>query len=117
MQTYTKSNNHKWLCAGAHASIFISASIASIGIPIIIILSSEDAIVRKNAIEAINFHFNVWLYGGIIAFLTWITFGILGWVLFPIWFSFHWGLSLWAVIHCLRNPSQEFRYPFIFRLI
>lgn len=116
MQTYTKSNNHKWLSAGSHASIFISISIVSIAIPILIYLSSEDIIVKNNAKEAINFHFNVWLYGGIITFLSFITFGLLGWILGPIWVVYHWSLSIWAIIHCLRNTSQEFHYPFIFRV-
>ena len=116
MQIYTKSNNRKWLCAGSHASIFISVLIASIGIPILIFLSSEDNIVKENAKEAINFHFNVWLYGSIIAALSFMTFGVLGFILGPIWVVYHWGLSIWAVIHCLKDSSQEFRYPFIFRL-
>ena len=116
MQTYTKSNNHRWLCAGSHASIFISVSIISIAIPILIYLSSEELIVKENAKEAINFHFNVWLYGGIITFLTFITFGLLGFILGPIWIVYHWSLSIWAIIHCLRNTREEFRYPFIFRI-
>lgn len=107
----------KLLCAGSHASIFISSLIASIGIPIAILYVSEDAVVKENATEAINFHFNVWLYGGIIAFLSFITFGLLGFILVPIWLAYHWGLSLWAIVHCLKNPHQAFRYPLIFRLL
>jgi uncharacterized Tic20 family protein len=117
MQTNSDLDKRKLLSAGCHASIFISALIASIGIPIGIFFVSEDPIVKENAKEAINFHFNVWLYGGIITFLSFITFGLLGLILGPIWFIYHWGLSIWAIVHCLNNPEQAFRYPFIFRLV
>jgi hypothetical protein len=117
MQANSDLDKRKLLSAGCHASIFISALIASIGIPIGIFFVSEDPIVKENAKEAINFHFNVWLYGGIITFLSFITFGLLGFILGPIWFVYHWGLSIWAIVHCLNNPEQAFRYPFIFRLV
>jgi len=117
MQTNSDLDKRKLLSAGCHASIFISALIASIGIPIGIFFVSEDPIVKENAKEAINFHFNVWLYGGIITFLSFITFGLLGLILGPIWFVYHWGLSIWAIVHCFNNPQQAFRYPFIFRLV
>ena len=117
MQANNNLENRKWLSVGSHASIFISASIAAVGIPILIFFVSEDEIVKDNAKEAINFHFNVWLYGSIIAFLSFITLGLLGFILGPIWFFYHWGLSIWAIISCLKNPDRAFHYPFIFRLL
>lgn len=117
MQTSSDTDKRKLLSAGAHASIFISALIASIGIPIGILFVSEDPIVKENAKEAINFHINVWVYGAIIAVLSFLTLGLLGFILGPIWLLYHWGLSIWAVFHCLNNPDQSFRYPFIFRLV
>lgn len=117
MQANSDLDKRKLLSAGCHASIFISALIASIGIPIGIFFVSEDPIVKENAREAINFHFNVWLYGGIITFLSFVTFGLLGLILGPIWFVYHWGLSIWAIVHCLNNPERAFHYPFIFRLL
>jgi uncharacterized Tic20 family protein len=118
MQTGSDTTDkRKLLSAGAHASIFISALVASIGIPIGILFVSEDPIVKANAKEAINFHINVWIYGAIIATLSFITLGLLGLILTPLWLLYHWGLSIWAVIHCLNNPDRAFRYPFIFRLV
>ena len=108
--------DRKWISASAHASIFISVFILSIGIPIFIYLDSEDLVIKENAKEAINFHVNLWLYGAIIAFLSFVTFGVLGLILVPIWFVYHWGLSIWAVIHCLRNPDKPFYYPLMFRI-
>jgi hypothetical protein len=117
MQADSNVDKRKLLSAGSHASIFISALIAAIGIPIAILFISEDSVIKENAKEAINFHFNVWLYGGIVAFLSFITFGLLGFILGPIWFIYHWSFSIWAIIHCLNNPDKPFRYPFIFRVI
>ena len=108
--------NRKWISAFAHASIFISTLILSIGIPIFIYLDSEDLIVKENTKEAINFHLNLWLYGVAIASVSFLTFGVIGLILFPLWFLYHWGLSIWAVICCLRNSERVFRYPLIFRL-
>ncbi|MDJ0690706.1 MAG: DUF4870 domain-containing protein [Xenococcaceae cyanobacterium MO_188.B32] len=108
--------NRKWISAFAHASVFISTLILSIGIPLFIYLDSEDLIVKENTKEAINFHLNLWLYGAAIAFISFLTFGIVGLVLFPIWFLYHWGLSIWAVIYCVKNPERVFHYPLIFRL-
>jgi uncharacterized protein len=95
-------DKRKLLSAVSHGSIFISALVASIGIPIAILFVSEDSVVKENAI---------------IAALSFLTLGLLGFILGPIWFLYHWGLSLWGVIHCLNNPDRAFRYPFIFRLV
>lgn len=110
-------DKRKLLSAGSHASIFISALIASIGIPVAIFFVSEDPVVKENAKEAINFHFNVWLIGAVIAVLSFVTFGLLGFILSPIWLLYHWGFSIWAITHCLTKPESAFRYPFIFRLL
>lgn len=111
------SDKRKLLSALSHGSIFFSTALVSIGIPIAVLFVSDDPVVKENAKEAINFHFNVWLYGAIIGVLAFITLGLLGFILGPIYFLVHWGLSLWAVITTLNNPDQAFRYPFIFRLL
>lgn len=118
MQTDSSNlDKRKLLSAGSHASIFISALIFSIGIPIAVLFISEDSIVKANAKEAINFHLNVWLIGGVIAVLSFLTLGLLGFILTPFWLLYHWGLSLWAIYHCLNNADTEFRYPFILRVV
>ncbi|WP_019504918.1 DUF4870 domain-containing protein [Pleurocapsa sp. PCC 7319] len=117
MQAESNTDKQKLLSAVAHGSVFISALVFSIGIPITILLVSEDSLIKENAKEAINFHLNVWLVGGIIAVLSFFTLGLLGFILGPIWLVIHWGLSIWAVIHCLQTPEKAFRYPFILRLV
>lgn len=111
------TDKRKLLSALSHASLFVSALIVSISIPIAVLFVSDDPIVKENAKEAINFHINVWFYGGIIGVLAFLTFGLLGIILGPIWLVVHVGLSIWAIVHCLGVPDQPFRYPFIFRLV
>jgi len=108
----------------SHGSIFFSVTLLAVGLPVAILFTSDDPVVKGNAKEAINFHFNVWFWGailgGIIGVLSFLTFGLLGLILFPIialGFAIHWGLSFWAIAHCLANPDEPFRYPFIFRLL
>jgi uncharacterized protein len=117
MQTESNSDKQKLLSALAHGSVFISALVISIGIPIAILFVSDDAVTKENAKEAINFHFNVWLVGGIIAVLSFLTLGLVGFVLGPIWLVLHWGFSIWAITSCLQTPDKAFHYPFIFRLV
>ena len=117
MQTQSSLDRQKLISALAHGSIFISGLVLSIGIPVAILYVSEDTIVKENAKEAINFHLNIWLVGGIIAILSFFTLGLAGFVLGPIWLVAHWGLSIWAIIQCLQTPDVAVRYPFIFRLV
>jgi len=66
------TDKRKLLSALSHGSIFFSAAVISVGVPIAVLFVSDDPIVKENAKEA-NFHFNVWLYGviiGVVAFLT-----------------------------------------------
>ena len=106
----------KLVSAIAHSSIFISATVIAVGIPIAILIISDDSVTQSNAKEAINFHFNVWLVGIIIGVLSFITLGLLGFILGPLWLLCTWILSIWAIIFCLNNSDKPFRYPFIFRL-
>ena len=113
MQTGSDSDKRKLLSALAHGSIFISAIVVSVAIPIAILFISDDELIKDNAKEAINFHLNVWLWGIILVVPSFLTLGLIGFV----WFLVHWGLSIWAIIHSLQTPDRPFRYPFIFRVI
>jgi len=63
------SDKRKLLSALCHGAIFFSTTIVSIGLPIAILFVSDDPVVKDNAKESINFHFNVWLYGAILGAL------------------------------------------------
>lgn len=116
MQAYD-SDKRKLLSALCHGSIFISVTVAAIGIPIAILLVSDDPIVKENAKEAMNFHLNVWLWGAVLATISFLTFGLLGFFLAPIYFLIHWTLSVLAILHCLSNVEKAYRYPLIFRIL
>jgi hypothetical protein len=111
------SDKRKLLSVLSHGAIFFSTTLVSVGIPIAILFVSEDPVVKENAKEAINFHFNVWLWGLIIGVLVVVSLGLLLPILPPLGFLLHWGLTIWAIITVLGNPDQSFRYPFIFRLL
>jgi uncharacterized Tic20 family protein len=111
MQTTTDTDKRKLLSILSHGSIFLSALVISIAIPLGILIISDDPVVKANAKEALNFHLNVWLYGLLLVPLSFVTFGLAG----GIWWLAHWGLTLWAVVHCLNQPDEPVRYPFIFR--
>lgn len=113
MHTTDQTDKRKLLSALCHGSIFFSALVVSVLVPIAIWFVSEDPIVKANAKEALNFHFNVWLYGLLLVPLSFITFGLAG----GIWWLVHWGLTIWAIFQCLSLPDQSVRYPFIFRLL
>jgi uncharacterized Tic20 family protein len=114
MSDYIDSNKRKLLSALCHGSIFFSALFVSVGIPIAILFVSEDQVVRDNAKESLNFHFNMWLYGIIFGILTWI---LIGYVLLGILFLVNLILPILAILKILSEPNTVYRYPFIFRLL
>lgn len=111
------SDKRKFLSALSHGAIFFSGLVISVAIPIIILMISDDPIVKDNAKESINFHINVWLYETLIGVASFLSFGLLGLILFPLWFLIHWSLTIVAILSVLRQPNESYRYPLIFRLI
>jgi len=107
-------DKRKLLSGLSHGSIFLSSLVLSVGIPIAILFVTEDPIVKENAKEAINFHFNVWLYGIIFGLLCLV---LIGFPLLGILFIVHWTLPVVAILRCLSTPEQSYRYPFTFRLL
>ncbi|WP_206603028.1 DUF4870 domain-containing protein [Leptolyngbya ohadii] len=113
MEGLYDTDKRKLLSALSHGSIFFSGLLVSVLVPAAILFAVEDPVVKANAKEALNFHFNVWLYGILLIPLSFITFGLAG----GIWFLVHWGMTIWAIAKCLGNPDQAVHYPFIFRLL
>ncbi len=108
------TTKRKLLSGLSHGAIFLSATVVSVGIPVAIYLVSDDAIVKANAQESLNFHFNIWLYGIIFGILAFFVIGIpLLWIL---------GIvnvlaPIFAIIKIVADADTVFRYPFIFRLL
>ncbi|MFW6358407.1 MAG: DUF4870 domain-containing protein [Chroococcales cyanobacterium] len=104
----------KLLSALAHGSIFFSALVVSIGIPIALLFVADDSVIKENAKESLNFHFNLWLYGVIFGVLAFFLIGIpLLWLLGII----NVVMPIIAIVKVVNNPAQPFRYPFIFRVV
>ncbi len=104
----------KLLSALCHGSIFFSATIVSIGVPIAIFLISNDEIVQRNAKEALNFQLNFFVYAIISGILVFV---LIGWLLLAILGIFVFIAPIFAIIKVLTNVNQVFRYPFIFRVL
>ena len=107
-------DKRKLLSGLCHGAIFISASFISVLIPVAILLISDDQVVKDNAKESLNFHFNFWLYEVIFGALTFI---LIGWLFLPLLFLFSWVLPIMAILKILGDPNVSYRYPFIFRVL
>ncbi|WP_088893570.1 DUF4870 domain-containing protein [Leptolyngbya ohadii] len=110
----TQTNQRKLLSALCHGAIFLSSTIVSVSIPIIILLVSEDPVVKANAIESLNFHINLYLYAIIFGILVFVLIGIPLLVLLGVASIV---LPIIAIVKVLERPDQPYRYPFIFRLL
>jgi uncharacterized Tic20 family protein len=110
-------DKRKLLSILSQASIFLSSTVVSVAVPLAIYFVSDDQIVRENAKESLNFHFNVWLYGIIIGVLAFFTFGLLGFILGPILLLFSIIMPILAIVQIWGDCDQAFRYPLIWRLL
>ena len=106
-------NDQRKLLSGlSHGAIFCSSTIISIGIPIAILLISEDSVVKANAKESLNFHINLYIYAFVFGLLCFVVIG------FPLLFIL--GIvsivmPIIAIVKVLSEPQQTYSYPFIFR--
>ncbi|MER3432916.1 MAG: DUF4870 domain-containing protein [Leptolyngbya sp. ERB_1_1] len=108
----------KLLSALCHGSIFFSATLVSIGIPIAVLLITDDWVIKDNAREALNFHLNLYGYGILAGILAATVIGIPVAIVIGIGLLIcSWLLPLLAIIKVIDRPDQPYRYPFIFRLL
>lgn len=107
-------DKRKVLSALAHGSIFFSALVVSIGVPIAIILITDDEITKSNAKEALNFQINLFLYGVIFGILIFVGIGL---ILLGILAIVNFIMPIIDILKVLTNPYKSYRYPFIFRLL
>jgi uncharacterized protein len=108
------TQRRKLLSALSHAAIFFSSLVISIGIPIAILFTSDDPVIKDNAKESINFHFNIFIYAAVFFLLIFVFIGyplliLLGIATFV--------LPIMAIVHCVSVPNKPYRYPLIYRLL
>ncbi len=124
MQESFDAGKRSLLSLICHACTLFGVTALPILGPIVILMISDDPVVKANAKESINFHINILFWaaviGGVCGFIGFITLG-LGWLfLWPIvafGFLWHFGWSVVAILKTLSNPNEPFRYPFILRLL
>jgi uncharacterized Tic20 family protein len=107
-------DQRKLLSALCHGSIFLSSVLISVAIPIVVLFVTDDPIVKANAKEALNFHINLYIYAFVSILLTVVLIGFLFLAILGIVSLI---MPIIALIKVLDDPSQPYRYPFIFRLI
>lgn len=107
-------SQRKLLSAVSHGAIFLSSTLVAIAIPIAILLMSEDAIVKENAKESLNFHINLYIYAILFSILIFVAIGIPLLILLGIASIV---MPIMAIVKVLDNPEKPYRYPFIFRVL
>jgi len=104
----------KILSALCHGATFFNWTFASILVPIVVLLISDDAVTKENATETLNFHLNMWVYYAIAGILVFL---LVGFVLLPILAVVSVVMPVVAIVKVLAAPETAFRYPFIWRVI
>ena len=102
------------LSALCHGACFFSATVVSVGIPIAILILTDDSVVKANAREALNFQLTVFVAAFISALLILVLIGFL--LLFVV-AAFSFIVPIIAIISVLDQPDRPYRYPFIFRVL
>ena len=108
------ADQRKLLSALCHGAIFFSSTVVSVAVPIVILFTTQDSVVKANARESLNFHINLYIYGLVAGMLTIILIGI------PLLFALaiiSFVMPIIALVQVLSTPETPYRYPFIFRLI
>ncbi|NES19347.1 MAG: DUF4870 domain-containing protein [Symploca sp. SIO3E6] len=107
-------DKRKLLSALSHGAIFVSTLWVSVLLPLGILLVSDDPVVKENARESLNFHFNIWLYEIIFGALAFI---LIGWPFLIVVILASWVMPVLAIIKIFANANESYRYPFIFHLL
>ncbi|MEO1427594.1 MAG: DUF4870 domain-containing protein [Cyanobacteria bacterium J06633_8] len=108
------ADQRKLLSALCHGAIFFSSMIVSVAIPIVILFTTKDSVVKANAKESLNFHINLYIYGLIAGILCLV---FIGFLLLPVLGLISIVMPIIALIKVLDSPDEPYRYPLIFRLV
>jgi uncharacterized Tic20 family protein len=87
---------------------------------IVILIVSQDTVVKDNAKEALNFYITVFVWAIALAILTVILIRI-SWVLTLLLWAllaiFSWVMPILAIVQCIQKPDKPVIYPFISHLL
>ncbi|MEB3224371.1 MAG: DUF4870 domain-containing protein [Synechococcus sp.] len=101
-----------------HGAIFINYTFVSIGIPLALLIISEDPVIKANAKESLNLHLNLWVGWAIFGFL-WLT--VIGiplaiFLAIPL-LLLSFIMPILAILKILGNSETKYRYPFILHIL
>ena len=101
-----------------HAAALTSSSVVVIGAPILVLILSEDPLVKDSAKEAINYSITILIIACALLLscvtIIGIPFALLGYLVLAIVSTI---LPLVAIVTVCLDPDKPFRYPGILRLI
>lgn len=128
MQETFDSGKRSLLSLICHGCTLFGLSTVTVIAPIVVLFLSDDPVVKGNAKESINFHFNIWFWAAVLGVIWWLNVAFFGWITLGLGFLFcailsafgflwHFGWSIVAITKTLANPNEVFRYPFILRLL
>jgi uncharacterized Tic20 family protein/DNA-binding SARP family transcriptional activator len=108
------------LSVACHGSILFASGLLPIVIPIVILIVSQDTVVKDNAKEALNFYITVFVWAIALAILTVILIRI-SWVLTLLLWAllaiFSWVMPILAIVQCIQKSDKPVIYPFISHLL
>ncbi|OKH19402.1 DUF4870 domain-containing protein [[Limnothrix rosea] IAM M-220] len=107
-------DKRKLLSALCHGATFINYTGLSIGIPIAILLTTDDPVVKVNARESLNFHFNMWIYFAIGAVTTVL---LIGFLIIGLAALASFIMPIIAILAIFNNEDTPYKYPFIFHFL
>ncbi len=100
----------KILSVVSHGALLLSGTLITIAIPIIILVITEDPVVKGNAKESLNFFLNFIIYFFIFGILSFVAIGIPFFIALLILSAI---LPIFAMVKVLTNPDKPYRYPFV----
>jgi uncharacterized Tic20 family protein len=109
------TDTRKLLSGLSHAALILNIVVIPVIIPIVILLATDDPIVRSNAKEAINFTINI-IIGGVISSILILAEGIGVFLLF-ILAIISFIMPLIATIYAVKNIHKPYRYPLIWHFL
>ena len=113
------SKHRKLLSIFAHLSATCSWTLIALGVPIAILCTSDDDVVKANAAESINYHITCWVLTALLVTGVICTLGLAALLIFALLplFVIISILPLIAVCCVAMKTDQPYLYPLVPRFI
>ncbi|MEM8722039.1 MAG: DUF4870 domain-containing protein [Cyanobacteria bacterium P01_G01_bin.39] len=113
-QKLNQQEQRKLLSILAHGSALLCSTVITVGVPVAIILLSQDDVVIANAKQALNFYITTYILAILFAFLIFFVVGIplliLLWIATMI-------MPIFAILKISRNSDRIYRYPLVIHIL